>query len=268
MRIYTKAGDLAFSTLRFPDGQPHFRLETYDREFESVTIERRITSPLDLFEIGLIVDVLRQQGYNQINLDVPYLMGARMDRAISSFEPHTLQVVARQINALGLSQVRILDAHSEVALRLIRNSQNVLPWHVFQQVDATLGFPTVVCPDKGATERVKQLYSGYIVYCTKTRNQSDGKLSFFGIENGWEYIKNQNCLIVDDICDGGATFLGLAEVLRKAGAKSIYLYVTHGIFSKGALDPALIEHTYTTNSFRDVHELGRVTTIPISMEKL
>ena len=50
----------------------------------------------------------------------------------------------------------------------------------------------------------------------------------------------RNCLIVDDICDGGGTFIPLAKKLKNAGAKTVTLYVTHGIFSKG-LDP-LKEH--------------------------
>ena len=40
-------------------------------------------------------------------------------------------------------------------------------------------------------------------------------------------------MIVDDICDGGQTFIELAKALEKQGAHQIFLYVTHGIFSKG-----------------------------------
>lgn len=277
MRIYTKSGDLAFSTLRFPDGQPHFRLETYDREFSSVNIETALRSPSDLFEVGLATDILRQHGYSEINLDIRYLLAARMDRAISVSEPFSLQLVARWINSLGFSKVRILDVHSDVALKLIRNSQNVLPFKAVEQVALACGNPVIITPDKGAVERVAKLtaklpYDVVHVWCKKERDMRTGTLSNFAIGGPFQNFSSgrggHDVLIIDDICDGGGTFLGLAKVLREHGAKRVYLYVTHGIFSKGALDPALIEHTYTTNSFRDVHELGRVTTIPISMERL
>jgi len=66
-------------------------------------------------------------------------------------------------------------------------------------------------------------------------------------------LEKMDCIIVDDICDGGGTFIGLAEELRRRNAASLYLYVTHGIFSKDA-DVKLLDHfakVYTTNSIKD-----------------
>ena len=57
-------------------------------------------------------------------------------------------------------------------------------------------------------------------------------------------------LIVDDLCDAGGTFIGSAQVLRDAGARSVSLYVTHGLFSKGVgnLLEQGIDRIYTTSS--------------------
>jgi ribose-phosphate pyrophosphokinase len=58
---------------------------------------------------------------------------------------------------------------------------------------------------------------------------------------------------VDDLCDGGATFIGAAKCLRDAGAKFVGLVVPHGIFSRGVshvLDNG-IDHIHTSNSFKD-----------------
>lgn len=273
MRLYTKAGDLAFKTLMFPDGQPHFKLETYDRDFDAVTLEARIASPSDLFMVLMVASVLRNHGYSQINLDIPFLMGARMDRAIDWAQPFTLELVARLLNGAGLTRIRILDVHSDRAIKLIRNSENVLPYATVGQVWETTGKPIVICPDKGAVDRVNKLAPGYDkIYCEKTRDMATGKLSGFKVKDAFylrEWGRTQDCLIIDDICDAGGTFSGLAMELRKAGAKRVCVYVTHGIFSKGIpLDG--IDHIYTTNSFPhpNVEGLGEVTTIPISMEKL
>ena len=46
-------------------------------------------------------------------------------------------------------------------------------------------------------------------------------------------FKGANLMIVDDICDGGRTFIELAKVLRERNAGKIELFITHGIFSKG-----------------------------------
>jgi ribose-phosphate pyrophosphokinase len=282
VRIYTKAGDLAFKTFTFPDGQPHFKLETYEREFGEVTIETALKSPNDLFVLAMAVSVLRDHGYSSICLDCRYLVGARMDRAISVMDPFTLQLVARWINGLGLAKVRILDVHSEVATRLIRNSENKLPWRTVQQVIHTCKPTALVCPDKGAVQRMLRLQdvNGQVntVWCSKLRNPETGALSGFGIQN---YDPNPNSdgqelLIVDDICDGGGTFVGLAKELRKAGAKKVYLYVTHGIFSKG-LPIEGIDRIYTTDSYEQTcymyidskeYKGEYKITIPISMKEL
>lgn len=274
MRIYTKSGDLAFRTFNFPDGQPHFILETYERDFQSVTIEVAIKNPTDLFTTLAAASVLRDNGYSEIRLDVRYLMGARMDRAIDTLQPFTLGLVARLLNGAGFSWVRILDVHSDVATRLIRNSVNVLPWPPIKQVYGTLRNSSLmtICPDKGAIDRVHELAFSPIVYATKSRDTQTGALTGFHVSGD---VKGQDCLILDDICDGGGTFVGLAKELRKAGAKKVSLYVTHGIFSKGF--PLVgIDKVFTTDSFgstvaSDLDEgyyKNKLVVIPISMKEL
>lgn len=273
LRIYTKSGDLAFSVFSFPDSCPHFKLETYEREFDEVTIEIAIKSPNDLFLVLIVNNVLRSAGYKNITLDIRYLMGARMDRAIDWSQPFTLQVIAGLINGAGFSRVRMLDVHSETATRLIRNSINVLPYDVVAQVVATLGIPIIVCPDKGAVERVDKLTPMIDrLYCRKERDPKTGDLSGFTITDTF-YLRSarrtKDVLIVDDICDGGNTFIGLSRELRRAGATKIYLFITHAIMSKGLVLEG-IDKIYTTDSFpRQLQEENpNFVVIPISMQSL
>lgn len=273
MKIYTKAGELAFSSFKFSDGQPHFKLETFQREFDEVCIEAAIRSTDDLFALALACDVLRANGYASINLDIRYLLGARMDRPIDSGQPFTLGVVARYLNGLGFNRVRVLDAHSEVATRLIRHSSNILPRAIVEQVYTTLGYDTViVTPDKGAAPRVRELMRDWqyrYATCEKVRVEATGALSGFFIKDGRVNVSNSDCLILDDICDGGGTFVGEAAVLREAGAKSVSLFVTHGIFSKG-LPLKGIDRIYTTDSFCEGTKEFKnyAIVIPISMKDL
>lgn len=269
MRIYTPAGDLAFKTFNFPDGQPHFQLMTYEREFGSVSIELAIRNPSDLFMLLLANAVLRQHGYAEVHVDIRYLMGARMDRAISTMEPFSLALVAQLINGAGFTKVRLLDVHSEAATRLIRNSENLLPEQVVIQVLNTIGLDVrVVCPDKGAQVRTyarTRTQGKLIAYCEKKRDLATGGLSGFKV-NDPDQVKDQNCLIVDDICDGGGTFVGLAKELRKAGAKKVFLYVTHKVQHQSTLEG--IDTIFTTDSYDNKHVGGDVVVVPISMEKL
>lgn len=283
MRIYTLDNNLAFKIFTFPDGQPHFKLETHDREFNAVTVETTIRNPADLFTTLLASGVLREQGYSEVNLDIRYLMGARMDRAISSLEPFTLQVMARLINGAGFSKVRILDVHSDVATRLIRNSENVLPKAVVAQVWSTIGPHLDVCPDKGAIPRIRALLSGEMpaIICEKDRDLCSGKLRGFRVIDGLDYLatpfwQERPFLIIDDICDGGGTFVGIAKELRQAGAKKVDLFVTHAIMSQGMTKGSYtqpldgIDHIYTTDSYWSGNspQSHNFTVIPISMKDL
>lgn len=281
MRIYTPAGDLAVKTFTFPDGQPHVKLETHEIDFRSATIETAIRSSDELLQTVLVSEVLRRQGYSEINLDIRYLLGARMDRPIGQNEPFTLNCVARILNSCGFSKVRILDAHSEEATRLIRNSENVLPYMVAEQVFATLPDAWPVRPDKGAGNRVGKLTNvcrpanRAIIRCEKSRNSETGKLSGFSVNDPSWVSTCKEVVIIDDICDGGGTFVGLAKELRKAGAQKVYLYVTHGIFSKG-LPLEGIDHIYTTDSYYSYvygpefasDKADKVVVIPVSMKEM
>lgn len=278
MKIYTKAGPLAFSHMTFSDGQPHFKLEVHDSSFQEVTIEMALKGGNDLLILGLVVATLRGAGFNSIRLDCRYLLGARMDRALSSNEPHTLAVIAGILNSMGFSRVRILDAHSDAAARLIRNAVNVLPKKVVENVYQTLGFPVVVTPDKGAVPRVRALMQGFSyasAICEKERELSTGKLKGFYLVDGASAVKDMNCLIVDDICDGGGTFSGTAKVLKEAGAKKVFLYVTHNVRNMDRLEG--IDRLFSTDSYGSGSSYqvssgpegikDRVV-IPIDMEKL
>jgi len=49
-------------------------------------------------------------------------------------------------------------------------------------------------------------------------------------------IENRNCVIMDDMIDTAGTLLKAAEVLKQRGAKKVYAYCTHPIFSGPAIE--------------------------------
>ena len=292
MRIYTRAGDMSFELFTFPDGQPHLKLLTdpVDDSFHEATIETAIRNPMELFTTLLAKDVLANNGY-KVNLDIRYLMGARMDRRIGDEHPFTLSQVANVLLCGGnqFNNFRILDCHSNVALGMLE-AENVLPEQVVRDVLNQLPPQRIIIPDMGATERVTELSHHYLgwhksiaVQCVKHRDMQTGKLTGFEVKQPTA-VRGKECLIIDDICDGGGTFIGLAEALREAGATKVRLFVTHGIFSKG-LPLKGIDRVFTTNSYHETKEdwrewqsrhhsmlsqdiLDSLTVIPISMKEL
>lgn len=247
--------ELRYRTLKFPDGQPHLELESAPAPGEYL-IEASLTSIDKVFDVMLARDALsNSQQIGGVSLDVHYLLGARMDRYMSERWPRTLGPVANMINSCGFDRVRILDPHSEVATSLIRNSEAVLPHRAFQQTMNAVMPDVVVIPDLGAVNRASALLAGSkqarttdLVQATKKREALTGKLEFGELLGAPADFLGKSCLIVDDICDGGATFVNLAGILRGRGAGPVHLFVTHGLMSRGVALPG-IERAWTTTSY-------------------
>lgn len=275
MRIYNSDGDIAYKTFKFPDGQPHIELEQVPAK-PMVTIEAAIRNPDELFNVVLAATVL-QAAHKSIKLDIRYLMGARMDRPISETQPFTLQTVCNVLRSIPFYGIRILDPHSPAAGQRLYAS----PVYPFTAIDTVLNhydpdYTWIVAPDKGAQERVRTLARHHaasfgILEGFKTRDMQTGKLSGFGVKApSPTALVGKSAIIIDDICDGGGTFSGLAAVLRDAGATSVNLFVTHGIFSKGLPIPG-IDRVWTTDSYYTpgYETLDNcLTVIPVSMQEM
>lgn len=164
-------------------------------------------------------------------LYMSYLPYGRQDKGISNESTFALQTFARLLNNLYFECITILDPHSEEALRQIHWAYAIYPEKRMREVLARTGATRVAYPDGGATRKYFNLYPDLIfIHGEKTREQSTGQIIDYSVIGN---AKGEKVLIVDDICDGGATFVLLAHALYDAGAKEVNLFVSHGIFSRG-----------------------------------
>jgi ribose-phosphate pyrophosphokinase len=251
--------EIDFQSFTFSGGEPHIKIKTdFDTE-EAITITHRLNSFNDLGLLCLAVDALQRIDAKVSNLIIPYFPAARQDRVMVKGEPLSVKVYADIINGLGFEKVLVLDPHSEVTPALVNNCEAVSNHRFIQQVIESIGSNvTLISPDGGALKKiykVSEFLGGVeVVECSKSRDVKTGKLTGFKVYT--DDLIGQDCLIVDDICDGGGTFIGLAEELKKKNAGKLYLAVTHGIFSKGFEELAShFSQIFTTNSFKELsHE--------------
>jgi len=243
---------IQFEIFTFSGGEPHIKIQTSLSENASVMISHRIQSFNDLGVLLVTVDALRRMSVRDISLFLPYFPGARQDRVMVPGEPLTTKVYADIINNLALKKVIILDPHSDVTPALLNKCVVITNLDFAQAITTDIKDITLVSPDAGAAKKVHFL-AGKLnlpyISCSKKRDVATGRLSGFQVHS--DDLKGQDLLIIDDICDGGRTFLGLAEALQKKNAGKIYLAVTHGIFSKGT--QTLLGHfetIFTTDSWR------------------
>ena len=167
-----------------------------------------------------------------LHLTLKYLPYGRQDKQVANDATFALRTFAILLNSLSFDSVRIIDPHSRVALDLISNSEeiNINSW-LFPVVEEC-GSDLLCYPDKGAHSKYcnNLILPQPYIYGEKVRDQATGNILSYSIVGD---PADKNVLIVDDICDGGMTFKLLAKDLLAAGAKSVVLFVTHGIFSKG-----------------------------------
>ena len=227
---------------KFSGGELQIRLP--EVQTEGVILAWKPTCADDIMELLLTVNALKHEGITDIDLDVLYLPYARQDRVCAKGEAFSLEVIVKILDSLEVSMIRLWDIHnSELTLDLFKNS-NVREseqhdiFARFKILDEFALDNLILCaPDAGAWDKVNHIVNrfelGMAVHCEKVRDPSDGSITGLKINQYSRDVDSWNILVVDDICDGGRTFIEVAKALKKAGAANLFLYVTHGIFSKG-----------------------------------
>ena len=253
-RPYPGLPSLVAETFRFAGGEPHIKLsEPALVHGARVVITQRARDWNAIGLLAVAVDALRRAGAVHVELLLPYFPGARQDRVMVAGEPLTAKVYTDFVNALALDAITIYDPHSSVTpalLNRVRAVDNV----AFAKVclDELPADTLLVAPDAGAHKKVydvaRALGGREVVEAGKRRDVRTGTLSGFHVYA--DDLARRPCLILDDICDGGGTFLGLAGALREANAGDLFLAVSHGIFSRG-LDELAVAYrrVFCTDAF-------------------
>lgn len=210
----------------YPDSMP--RMDAPFGEPEAILL--RPQSFASFVAAMFWVDALRDRGIPSPRLILPNIPGARQDRLNDSGDYlFTMKSVARLLNERAFPRVDVLDPHSEVAPALINNCVV----HHAELPDAFLAAYTgVISPDAGAEKRAGRVAKALgvpLYHAWKSRDVATGKITGFGVEP----LMPGHLLVVDDLCDAGGTFIGLAEMLNTRAGVVADLYVTHGLFTAG-----------------------------------
>ena len=254
-----------YEVITFPDGEKHLKISV-DRK-EPVAIHCRITNGDDLFILMQLADILKRQCVSVAVVEILYLMGMRCDRLFDIDRPFSLGIVANVVNSLNAREVCIYEPHSEKSLQLINNSSDIYITKYLIEKKLLTEIPGLlfVAPDKGAAKRYRDM--DFAVICEKLRDVATGELLSFNATANMD-VTGKDLLVVDDLCDGGGTFVGLAPKLRELGPKSLSLFVTHAVQRAGIEKVAKVyDKVYITNTYscllysktspRDVEECRR-----------
>lgn len=259
IKLFANGKEIEFTLSKFPAGESLVRLHG-NGVVSQVQIEVAFQGNDDLINMLLLNDALKRSGETDIGLRMGYLPYARQDRVCNSGESLSIKVIADLINSCNFKYVICDDIHSDVGVALIDS----LLHHELSMCAVGLddlfykGNTVLVSPDAGSVKKVSgfAVESGWpnLVQASKVRDTLTGELKSFKVDSS--HIGAKDFLILDDICDGGGTFIGLAKELRKLTTGKIYLYVTHGIFSKGAeVFEGVIDGIFVYNMMGQPHKL-------------
>lgn len=244
----------------FPAGEVGIRLNSQQPvgwshpEIKSINIEAHLYDSDCIMRMLLLVDALRRE-YPGVTLTafIPYVPYARQDRVCNQGEALSAAVMAQLINSCNFKEVVIADPHSDVITALINNVYVRTQFSIFGRLKSDWSNTHIVAPDNGAYKKAtafaKLAGAAGVIVCNKDRDLATGKITNLTMSAD---VKGLNLMVLDDICDGGRTFIELAKLVT--AADKVELAVTHGLFTKGVdIVAKEFHHVYTTNSYTGVN---------------
>jgi ribose-phosphate pyrophosphokinase len=267
---YPEKSQINFAINRFPDGQQSVTLIVDMAHLAAVhaggvIIKSRLNTFKDLELIVCATAALRNTGIQNIQLYTPYFMGARSDRRFTEGDANYLkQVICPIINSQKFESVTILDPHSDVLEACLDNFVKVNNHDIVKKALTDIDNKNnaqerivLVSPDAGAYKKIFDVAQKFkinrVIPATKVRDIRTGKILHTEIPV-LDQHGDLKYVIVDDICDGGRTFIELAKAIHDSRPTAeVYLIVTHGIFSNSFYELSKhIKKVYSSNSYSDI----------------
>ena len=244
------------SLKRFTDGTLDLRIDV-PRDYSgnrSAVITWIFDNDVETMAIVFLTRHLQEHGIHHIDLVMPYIPNARMDRVKTDADVFTLKYFAELINGLHFRSVQVLDPHSSVSEALIdhvviKNAKEYILETVRRINDDSL---MLFFPDEGAMKRYSEMTDLPFAYGMKKRDWETREIRGLTVCGPVESIPGRSILMVDDICSSGRTLHYAAKKLKELGAGKIYLYVSHCeniVTESELLHSEKVERVFTTNSF-------------------
>ncbi|PHJ16206.1 phosphoribosylpyrophosphate synthetase [Cystoisospora suis] len=279
-RLSTKLGKA--SVKRFADGEVNIQF-TDSLRGKDVYIIQPTSTPVNehLVELLLMISTCRRASAKKITAVIPYYGYARQDRKLSSRVPISAADVARMIEAMGVDRVVAVDLHCGQIqgffgprVPVDNLEAQIIGLEYFQHKN--LSKPVVVSPDAGGVYRARKFQEGLIArgyrdcgiaMLIKQRLRANEIESMDLVGS----VAGSDVIIVDDMIDTAGTLCEAARELRKKGARRVFAFATHGLFSGPAIErieASPLEEVVVTDSIKAraaVRECSRITSLSISV---
>ena len=193
-----------------------------------------------LMEVLVCIDALKRASAGEITVFMPYFGYARQDRKADAHQPITAKLVANLLQTAGANRIVTVDLHAaqiQGFFDIPIDDMTAVPLlaDYFTAKNFPPGQLVVVSPDHGGVVRARrmaELLNAPIAIIDKRRPRPNEVMA----ENLIGDVQGKDCVIVDDIADTAGSLCAAADMVRSYGAQDVYAAVTHGVFSRDALE--------------------------------
>jgi len=274
-RLYTKLGSAVVG--RFSDGEISVQINENVRGADVFIIQSTCAPTNDnLMELIVMIDALRRASAGRITAVIPYFGYARQDRRVRSARvPITAKVIADFLSNVGVDRVMTVDLHAEqiqgffdVPVDNVFGSPILLD-HMREQKFEN---PVIVSPDIGGVVRARAIAKQFddcdLAIIDKRRPRANVAQVMHIIGD----IEGRDCIIVDDMIDTGGTLSKAASALKEKGARQVYAYATHPVFSGNAVEnirDSQIDKLIVTDSIPLAPEMAKLDKVePMTLSSM
>ena len=224
----------------FSDGETTVEIQQNVRGREVFVVQSTCAPTNDhLMELCIMVDALKRASAQRITAVIPYYGYARQDRRPRSTRVAiSARVVANMLEAVGVNRLLTMDLHADQIQGFFNIPvDNIYASPVLLSDLQSKGYDdlVVVSPDVGGVVRARALAKQLgcdLAIIDKRRPKANVSEVMHVIGE----IDGRNCVIMDDMIDTAGTLVKAAEVLKERGAKNVYAYCTHPVFSGQAIE--------------------------------
>ena len=269
------------SVRRFADMEVFVEIQENVRG-EDVFVIQSTSYPANdnLMELLVMLDALRRSSARRITAVIPYFGYARQDRKSGSRTPISAKLVANLITQAGANRVLTMDLHAgQIQGFFDIPVDNLFAAGLFgRDIQERYGGRDlmIVSPDVGGVVRARAIatrLSCDLAIIDKRRERA----GVSEVMNVIGDVQGRDCIVVDDICDGGSTLCNAAAALIAAGARSASAYITHGVLSGGAVariagSPiemmTITDTIFATEPIRAAPNIRTITIAPLLAEAM
>ena len=209
----------------------------------------------NLMETYLKADAAKRAGADRVIAIMPNFDYARQEKRTEKGEPIAARLNMDLLKTSGVDEIITTDLHTPALEGFASNDMKVVHLESTQLMadyikSKEIPDLVVVSPDLGGTKRADKLAKALeceraVVYKSrKAHNQATAEDLIGDVEG-------KNCVLIDDIIDTAGTIAEASKLLKKKGAKDIYVCAAHGLFNGDAmkkLSDAPIKEVVVTNS--------------------